>query len=66
MGGLHELIRQSVKASRDHEVVLHCPPSGRQGYRVVGISEFGVEVGDDLLGGLMDCQGNISTRCRGV
>ncbi len=37
-----------------------------QGYRVVGIDEFSIEVGDYLLGGSMDRQGNISTRYRGV
>ena len=60
------MICQGVRSSHDHKVVLHCPPSSRQGYRVVGIDEFGVEVGNYLLGGLMDCQGNISTRGRGV
>jgi len=29
------------------------------------VSKFGIEVGDYLLGGSMDCQGNISTRGRG-
>ncbi len=33
---------------------------------MVGIGEFGVEVGDYLLGGSTDHQGNISTRCRGA
>ncbi len=66
MGSLRELICRSVGASHDHKVVLHCPPSGRQGYRVVGISKFGIEVGDYLLGGSTDHQGNISTRSRGA
>ncbi len=52
MGSLHELIRRGVRSSCDHEVVLRCPPSGRQGNRVVGIRELGVEVGDYLLGGI--------------
>ena len=63
MGSLHELIRRGVRSSCDHEVVLRCPPSGRQGNRVVSIGEYGVEVGDYLLGGSTDHQGNISTRC---
>ncbi len=33
---------------------------------MVGIRKFNVEVGDDLLGGSVDRQGNISTRCRGA
>ncbi len=60
------MIRRSVGSSCDHEVVLHSPPSGRQGNRVVGISEYSVKVGDYLLGSATDRQGNISTRGRGV
>jgi len=60
------LIRRSVGSSRDHKVLLCCLPSGRQGYRVVGIDEFGVKVCDYLLGGLMNHQGNISTWGRGA
>ncbi len=60
------MMHQSVGSSRDHKVVLCYPPSGRQGYRVVGIEEFSVEVGDYLLRGSTDHQGNISTRDGGV
>ncbi len=63
MGGLREVICRGVRSSCNHEVVLHCPPSSRQGNGVVGFREFGVEVGDYLLGGSTDHQGNISTRC---
>ncbi len=66
VGCLRELIHRSVRSSHDHKVVLHCPPSGRQGNQVVGVHKFGIEVGDDLLGGSTDCQGNISTRGRGA
>ncbi len=59
------MICQSVGSSCDHKVVLCCPPSSGQGDRVVGIREFNVEVGNYLLGGSMDCQGNVSTRYRG-
>jgi len=60
------LICQSVGSGHDHKVVLRSPPSSRQGNRVVGISEYSIEVGDYLLGGSMDRQGNISTRGRGA
>ncbi len=66
MGGLHELIHQSVRSSCDHKVVLCCPLCSRQGDRMVSIGKFDIEVGDYLLGGLMDHQGNISTRDRGA
>ena len=66
MGGLCELMHQSVGSSCDHKVVPHCPLSSRQGNQVMSIGEFSIEVGDYLLGGSMDCQGNISTRSRGA
>ncbi len=66
MGGLNELICQSVGSSHDHKVVLHCPPCSRQGNWVMSIGEFGIEVGDYLLRRSMDRQGDISTRGRGV
>src|SRR6266702_3971243 len=43
-------MRRSVGSSCDHEVVLRCPPCGRQGNQVRAIGKFGVEVGDDLEG----------------
>ncbi|HYS44127.1 MAG TPA: hypothetical protein VEM32_09135 [Geobacteraceae bacterium] len=66
MGGRRELMRRSVGSSGDHKVILRCPPGGRQGNRVLAVSEFGVEVGDYLLGGSTDRQGNVSTRHRGA
>ena len=66
MGSLCELICQSVRSSCNHKVVFHYPPCSRQGNWVVSIGEFSIEVGNYLLGRLTDCQGNTSTRGRGV
>ncbi|HYS43376.1 MAG TPA: hypothetical protein VEM32_05280 [Geobacteraceae bacterium] len=63
---MRELMRRGIGSSGDHEVILCCPPCGGQGNRVLAVSEFGVEVGDNLLGGSTDRQGDISTRCRGA
>ncbi len=59
-------MRRSIGSGRDHEVLLRCPPSGRQGDWVVGIGEFGVEVFDNLLRGSTNRQGNVSTRGGGA
>ncbi len=66
VGGLCGLIRRGIGSSCDHEVILHCPPSGRQGNWVGSISELSIEVDNDLLGRSMDCQGNIATRGGGA
>ena len=59
-------MHQSVGSSCDHQIVLCHPPSSGQGDRVVGSGHFSIEVGDYLLGGSADHQGNVSTRCRGA
>jgi hypothetical protein len=60
VGGGGEIVRRSVRAPCEHQVVLRCPPRSGDGSLVGGGTECGVQVGNDKAWLVLHSHGRVT------